>query len=67
MEGDMKENIRMIKKRDLGLFMGIMEKYIRVIGKMGKRMGKEKYIILIIKGGEKDCGKMEKESGIMIN
>ena len=49
----MKGNIRMIKKRDLGLFMGIMEKYIRVIGKMGKRMGKEKYIILIIKDNNK--------------
>ena len=66
-EEDMKVNIRMIKKKDLVLFIGIMVKYIKVIGKMEKKMEKEKYIILIIKGGEKVCGKMEKGSGIMIN
>ena len=35
-------NIKMIGKMDLELFIGVMEKYIKDIGKMEKNMEKEK-------------------------
>ena len=44
---------------DMDVSIGVMEKYIKDIGKMEKKMEKEKYIILKKKNGKKDFGKME--------
>ena len=59
-EVNMKGNIKMIKKKAMENLNGMEEKNIKDIGKMGNNMGKEFCIILRIKLGEKEFGKMEK-------
>ena len=57
----MKVNIEMIKKKDLELFIGMMEKFIKDIGKMENNVEKENSIIQEIIRGEKDVGIMAKK------
>ena len=54
------ENIKMIRKKVMGNFHGMMEGYIKVIGRMGNKMGKGNFIILNIMNGKKGFGKMVK-------
>ena len=64
----MKENIKMIKKKDLGLFIGVMEKFIKDIGKMENKMEKGNSMTRKIILGEKVIGIMAKKlNGIEIN
>ena len=56
----MKGNIKMIKKKDKKSLNGMEEKNIKDIGKMGNNMEKDCYIVLKIKLGEKESGKMAK-------
>ena len=58
----MRENMLKIKKKDLVFLNGLMEKYIKDIGKMANKMEKESFISLLIKSGEKEFGKKGKES-----
>jgi hypothetical protein len=68
MEGNMKENIEMIKKKDMENLNGMVEKNIKDIGKMESNMEKDYYIVSKIKIGEKEFGKMEKGlDGLKIN
>ena len=53
-------NIKMVKKKDMVLLNGLMEKYLKDNGKMENKMVKENYIYQIIINGEKVFGKMEK-------
>ena len=43
MEENMKENIEMIKKKDMEYFIGITERNIKDIGKMVNKMEKENF------------------------
>jgi hypothetical protein len=70
MVGDMKAIIRLIKKKDLVylngklckiIFLGQMEDYIRVIGRMENNMGKGNFIILHVLSGKRDYGMKGKE------
>ena len=61
MEEYMKENIKMIKKMVLVHFIGLMEEFIKVIGKMENKMVKENFLILKKINGKKVNGKKEKD------
>ena len=61
MEGNMMVNISMIKKKDMEYLNGLMEKFIKGIGKMENKMGKENFISLLTKNGKKEYGKKAKE------
>ena len=61
MEEFMKENIRMIKKMDMGFSLGLMEEYIKDIGKMENNMEKESSLIQKKIYGKKVNGKKVKE------
>ena len=54
-------NISMIKKKDMEYLNGLMEKFIKGIGKMENKMGKENFISLLTKTGKKEYGKKAKE------
>ena len=54
MEGNMKGNIKMIKKKVMESLNGMEENNIKDIGKMGNNMEKDCYIVLKINLGEKD-------------
>jgi hypothetical protein len=63
---NMKESKRMIKRKDMEHFFGVMAKYIKECGKMESNMEKENIILLTAINGEKVFGKMEKElDGLM--
>ena len=55
------DNIKMIKKKVMGNFSGLMEKGIEDSGKMENKMGKGSFIFLVKIRGKKEDGKMEKE------
>jgi hypothetical protein len=70
MVGDMKAIIRLIKKKDLVYlngklcnltFLGQMEEYIRVIGRMENNMVKGNFIIIKIIIGKREYGMKQKE------
>ena len=61
MEEDMKDIIKMIKKKDMVFSYGMMENNIKVIGKMENKMEKVNSFFLLNKNGKKDYGKMVKE------
>ena len=61
MEENMKENIKMIKKKDLEYLNGQMVESLEDYGKMVNKMEKEKYIFQLSKNGEKESGKMVEE------
>ena len=58
----MKENMLKIKKKDMVFLNGLMEKYIKAIGKMENKMEKENFIFLLIKNGKVEFGRKVKES-----
>lgn len=57
----MKVDLKIIKKKVLVFFIGLMEIYIKEIGKMESKMVKGNITIQNIKFGKKDIGRMEKE------
>ena len=63
----MKENIKMIKNIDMAFFIGMTAKFIKGIGKKGKKTVKEKFIILKKKNGKKKNGKMDSKLNKVIN
>ena len=54
-------NISMIKKKAMEYLSGLMEKYIKDIGKMESKMEKVNSFSLQIINGKKEFGKKEKE------
>ena len=63
----MKENIKMIKKMDMVFFIGLMEEYIKDIGRMENRMEKGNFLIRRKKNGKKENGKKEKDLNGLVN
>ena len=61
MEENMKENINKIKKKDLVYSNGQMVESLEDNGKMVNKMEKENFIVLNLKNGEKESGKMVKK------
>jgi len=64
---NMKEIIKMIKKKGMELLVGLTEGNIEGIGKMEDKMEKGSFIILKIKNGKKEYGKKEKEQNGLID
>ena len=56
MAENMKAIIKTIKEMDMELFIGVMEKFIKEIGKMENKVEKANSILLLIKNGEKAFG-----------